>query len=66
MYVVGIDGGGTKTRVAVCDAAGAILRRETLGAFNLSDIGEDGFRRRRSVRPPRRRFSRSIPTRSPR
>ena len=46
MYVVGIDGGGTKTRVAVCDAAGAILRRETLGAFNLSDIGEDGFRRR--------------------
>lgn len=46
MFVVGIDGGGTKTRVAVCASDGTLLRRETLGAFNLSDIGEDGFRRR--------------------
>ena len=46
MFVVGIDGGGTKTRVAVCAADGTLLHRETLGAFNLSAIGEDGFRRR--------------------
>ena len=46
MYIVGIDGGGTKTRVEICTADGTPLRRETLGAFNLSDIGEDGFRRR--------------------
>ena len=46
MFVVGIDGGGTKTRVAVCASDGTLLRRETLGAFNLSDIGEEGFRRR--------------------
>lgn len=44
MFVVGIDGGGTKTRVAVCASDGTLLRREALGAFNLSDIGEDGFR----------------------
>ena len=46
MFVVGIDGGGTKTRVAVCASDGTLLRRETLGAFNLSDIGEGGFRRK--------------------
>ena len=46
MFVVGIDGGGTKTRVAVCASDGTLLHRETLGAFNLSAIGEDGFRRR--------------------
>lgn len=46
MFVVGIDGGGTKTRVAVCASDGTLLHRETLGAFNLSTIGEDGFRRR--------------------
>ena len=46
MFVVGIDGGGTKTRVTVCASDATLLHRETLGAFNLSAIGEDGFRRR--------------------
>ena len=31
MFVVGIDGGGTKTRVAVCASDGTLLHRETLG-----------------------------------
>lgn len=46
MYVVGIDGGGTKTRVAVCAMDGAPIAQKTLGAFNLSAIGEAAFRRR--------------------
>lgn len=44
MFVLGIDGGGTHTRLELRDMNNRLLRREELGAFNLNSIGEDGFR----------------------
>lgn len=44
MLVIGIDGGGTKTRVEIRDGENRLLRRQTFGAFNLNSIGEDAFR----------------------
>ena len=44
MFVLGIDGGGTHTRLELRDMENHLLRREELGAFNLNSIGEDGFR----------------------
>jgi len=40
MHVLGIDGGGTKTLLALCDGHGKILGNITLPAFSL-DYGEE-------------------------
>lgn len=44
MFVIGIDGGGTKTRVELRDGDNRLLRRLSFGAFNLNSIGEAAFR----------------------
>ena len=44
MFILGIDGGGTHTRLELRDMENHLLRREEFGAFNLNSIGEDGFR----------------------
>ena len=44
MFVLGIDGGGTHTRLELRDMNNRLLRREEFGPFNLNSIGEDGFR----------------------
>lgn len=46
MYIIGIDGGGTHTRLELRDAENRFLRRETFGPFNMAAIGEAGFRQR--------------------
>lgn len=44
MFVIGIDGGGTKTRVEIRDQDNRLQERKLYGAFNLNSIGENGFR----------------------
>lgn len=43
--IVGIDGGGTHTRLEIRDGENRPLCRETFGPFNLNSIGEKAFRR---------------------
>ena len=43
MFVAGIDGGGTSTRLEIRDADNNFIRRESFGAFNISAIGSDTF-----------------------
>ncbi len=38
-YYVGLDGGGTSTRLAVADAQGTIIRRVAAGASNVLAVG---------------------------
>ena len=38
-YYLGIDGGGTKTDLALADASGSVLRTHRVGACNPVDIG---------------------------
>lgn len=38
-YFIGIDGGGTKTEVALCDEAGRVLYRSVAAGCNPVDIG---------------------------
>ena len=45
MFIAGIDGGGTHTRLELRDENNRFLRREEFGAFNLNSIGETAFRR---------------------
>lgn len=45
MFIAGIDGGGTHTRLELRDGANRFLRREEFGPFNLNAIGETAFRR---------------------
>lgn len=40
-YYLGIDGGATKTRFALCDENGCVLKKTTLGSSNLIDLGRD-------------------------
>ena len=44
MFIAGIDGGGTHTRIELRDGENRVLRRGEFGPFNLNAIGEDAFR----------------------
>lgn len=44
MFVAGIDGGGTHTRVEIRDMENRLIRRGEFGPFNINSIGEDAFR----------------------
>ena len=44
MFIAGIDGGGTHTRIEVRDMENQLLRRAEFGPFNLNSIGEAAFR----------------------
>ena len=43
MFIAGIDGGGTSTKLEIRTAGNRFVRRESFGAFNISAIGEEGF-----------------------
>ena len=45
MFIAGIDGGGTHTRIELRDMANCLIRRGEFGPFNLNSIGVDAFRR---------------------
>ena len=44
MFVAGIDGGGTHTRIELRDMENRLLRQGNFGPFNLNAIGESSFR----------------------
>lgn len=44
MFIAGIDGGGTHTRVELRDMENRLLRRGEFGPFNINAIGESAFR----------------------
>jgi len=43
MFVAGIDGGGTHTRIELRDTDNNLIRRGEFGPFNINAIGEDAF-----------------------
>ena len=45
MFIAGIDGGGTHTRIALRDMQNRPVRRGEFGPFNLNAIGERDFRK---------------------
>ena len=45
MFIAGIDGGGTHTRIELRDMENTLIRRGAFGPFNINAIGEDAFRR---------------------
>ena len=44
MFIAGIDGGGTHTRIEIRDLENRFVRRGEFGPFNVNSIGEDAFR----------------------
>ncbi|HIT33945.1 MAG TPA: ATPase [Candidatus Faecousia intestinigallinarum] len=44
MFVAGIDGGGTHTRLEMRDEENHLLRRLEFGPFNINSIGAEAFR----------------------
>lgn len=44
MYIAGIDGGGTHTRLELRDEENRLICRREFGPFNLNAIGESAFR----------------------
>ena len=44
MFIAGIDGGGTHTRLEIRDMENRTLRRQEFGPFNINSIGEEAFR----------------------
>lgn len=43
MFIAGIDGGGTHTRIEIRDMENRLLRRGEFGPFNINSIGEAAF-----------------------
>ncbi len=43
MFVAGIDGGGTHTRLELRDEGNNLIRRSQFGPFNITSIGEEAF-----------------------
>lgn len=46
MFILGIDGGGTHTRLELRTCSNELICRRETGAFNMAALGEDGFRAR--------------------
>ena len=44
MFIAGIDGGGTHTRIEVRDMDNRLVRRGEFGPFNINSIGAAAFR----------------------
>lgn len=44
MFLAGIDGGGTHTRIELRDLENRFVSRAEFGPFNINSIGEDAFR----------------------
>lgn len=44
MFIAGIDGGGTHTRIEVRDVDNRLVRRGEFGPFNVNSIGEEAYR----------------------
>ena len=44
MFIAGIDGGGSHTRIELRDMENCLLRRGEFGPFNINAIGEEAFR----------------------
>lgn len=44
MFIAGIDGGGTHTRIEVRDMDNHLVRRGEFGPFNINSIGEAAYR----------------------
>ena len=44
MFIAGIDGGGTHTRIELRDMENRLLLRGEFGPFNINSIGEEAFR----------------------
>lgn len=44
MFIAGIDGGGTHTRLELRDMENHLIRRGEFGPFNINSIGPDAFR----------------------
>lgn len=44
MFIAGIDGGGTHTRLELRDMENRVVRRAEFGPFNINSIGENAFR----------------------
>ena len=45
MFIAGIDGGGSHTRLELRDQNNNVIGRTEFGPFNINAIGEDAFRR---------------------
>ena len=45
MFIAGIDGGGTHTRVEIRDMENNFVRHGEFGPFNINAIGEEAFRK---------------------
>ena len=40
-YIIGVDGGGTKTEIVLCDQNGCVIFRKVGNSSNPNDIGKE-------------------------